>query len=146
MKRILFLLATLIMAASCCNNKAQQAQPSTIQIVENKPMKIDFNTIEEQCIPAFKGGEKEFRVKMYTDELNKIMKGRLVPGASIGMHTHEGNSEIMFITKGCGYVIFDGEKIALQAGDVHYCPKGHSHSLVNDSDADLEFSAVVPQQ
>lgn len=109
-------------------------------------MKIDFNSIEEKAIPAFKGGSKEFNVRMFTDELNKIMKGRLVPGASIGLHTHEGNSEIMFITKGTGYVLFNGEKIALSAGDVHYCPKGHSHSLVNDSDADLEFSAVVPQQ
>lgn len=109
-------------------------------------MKIDFNEIEEKAIPAFKGGEKEFNVRMFTDRMNKIMKGRLKPGASIGMHTHEGNSEIMFITKGSGYVIFDGEKLALKAGDVHYCPSGHSHSLVNDGDSDLEFSAVVPQQ
>ncbi len=27
-----------------------------------------------------------------------------------------------------------------------YCPKGHPHSLVNDSDADLVFFAVVPEQ
>lgn len=107
-------------------------------------MKIDFSAIEEKAIPAFKGGEKEFNVRMYTDRDNKILKGRLIPGASIGLHTHEGNSEIMFITKGAGHVIFDGEKISLKAGDVHYCPEGHSHSLVNDSDAELEFSAVVP--
>lgn len=109
-------------------------------------MKIDFNEIEEKALPAFKGGEKQFNVKMFTDSLNKIMKGRLVPGASIGMHTHEGNSEIMFITKGSGHVLFDGETIALGAGDVHYCPKGHSHSLINDGSSDLEFSAVVPEQ
>jgi len=83
---------------------------------------------------------------MFTDELNKIMKGRLVPGASIGMHTHEGNSEIMFITKGQGYVIYDGETIPLCEGDVHYCPKGHTHSLINNSENDLEFCAVVPEQ
>ena len=108
-------------------------------------MKIDFNAIEEKLIPNFKGGEKEFNVRMFTDSMNKIMKGRLVPGASIGLHAHTGNSEIMFITKGQGYVIYDGEKIAIQAGDVHYCPKGHSHTLVNDGETDLEFSAVVPQ-
>lgn len=108
-------------------------------------MKVDFENIEEKAIPAFKGGEKEFNVRMYTDSLNKIMKGRLIPGASIGMHKHEGNSEIMFITKGTGHVIFDGVSVALKAGDVHYCPMGHSHSLINDSDSDLEFSAVVPQ-
>lgn len=109
-------------------------------------MKIAFDKIEEKALPAFKGGEKQFNVKMFTDELNKIMKGRLEPGASIGMHTHEGNSEIMFITKGCGSVVYDGVTIPLEAGDVHYCPKGHSHSLINDSGSDLEFSAVVPEQ
>lgn len=109
-------------------------------------MKIDFTGIEEQAIPAFKGGKKEFNVKMYTDEDVKILKGRLVPGASIGLHTHIGNSEIMFITKGAGYVLYDGEMIPLKEGDVHYCPEGQAHSLVNDGVEDLEFSAVVPQK
>jgi len=109
-------------------------------------MKIDFNEIHETANPNFKGGEKEFNVRMFNDGLNKIMKGRLVPGASIGLHPHECNSEIMFITKGRGYVLYDGEKLAIQAGETHYCPKGHSHSLVNDSGSDLEFSAVVPEQ
>ena len=109
-------------------------------------MKIDFNQIEEKSIPAFKGGEKEFNAKMYFDGQNRIMKGRLIPGASIGLHTHEDSSEVMFITKGRGHAVYDGERIELQAGDVHYCPKGHSHTLINDSDAELEFSAVVPIQ
>lgn len=111
-----------------------------------KAMVIDFDTIEEKAFPAFKGGEKQLDAKMFFDGQNRIMRARLVPGASIGMHTHDTSSEIMFITEGCGSVIFDGEKIALKAGDVHYCPKGHTHSLINDSNADLCFSAVVPQQ
>lgn len=109
-------------------------------------MKIDFNSIDEAVFPSFKGGEKEFAARMYFDGLNRIMKGRLIPGASIGMHTHEDSSEIMFITRGSGSVIYDGERLSLSQGDVHYCPKGHAHSLVNDSDDDLEFSAVVPKQ
>lgn len=109
-------------------------------------MKIDFSIIEETSAPHFKGGEKEFNSRAFFDGLNRILKGRLVPGASIGLHTHDTSSEIMFITKGEGHVIYDGEKIALKAGDVHYCPKGHSHTLINDSDDDLEFSAVVPMQ
>lgn len=109
-------------------------------------MKIDFNTIEENLIPNFKGGEKEFAVRMFSDSLNTVLKGRLTPGASIGMHTHEESSEIMFITSGSGYVDYEGTIIPLTAGDTHYCPKGHRHSLVNDSDVDLEFSAVVPAQ
>lgn len=109
-------------------------------------MKIDFNAIEEKLIPNFKGGEKKFAVRMFSDDLIKVMKGRLVPGASIGMHTHEQSCEIVFVTKGKGCVDYEGTVIPLAAGDVHYCPKGHRHSLINDSDGDLEFSAVVPAQ
>ena len=109
-------------------------------------MKINFDEIEEQVFPNFKGGEKEMAAKMFFDGQNRIMKARLAPGASIGLHTHDTSAEIMFITKGNGSVIYDGERIPLTAGDVHYCPKGHSHTLINDSSSDLEFSAVVPQQ
>lgn len=109
-------------------------------------MIIDFSNIKEECIPCFKGGEKEFNVKAYSDGLNKIMKGRLIPGASIGMHTHETNSEIMTITKGHGTVLYGGERIKLHTGDIHYCSKGNSHSLINDGETDLEFFAVVPEQ
>lgn len=113
---------------------------------EYENMRIDFDNIEETIIHNFKGGVKETAAKMYYDGLNRIMKGRLIPGASIGMHTHDTSSEIIFVTKGSGSVIYDGETISLKEGDVHYCPKGHTHSLINDSDEDLEFSAVVPQQ
>lgn len=109
-------------------------------------MKIDFSKIEEKAIANFRGGEKEARLKIYDDGLNKIMQARLAPGASIGMHTHSDNSEIIFLTSGRGHLIYDGERIELSAGDVHYCPKGHSHSLINDSDAELGFSAIVPVQ
>lgn len=110
-------------------------------------MKIDFESINEETIPNFKGGEKEFNAKFFFDGLNKVMKGRLVPGASIGTHKHETNSEIMYIISGRGYAVFDGgEKIYLKAGSVHYCPKGHSHCLVNDGDDELNFFAVVPEQ
>lgn len=109
-------------------------------------MNIDFNDIELSVIPNFKGGEKEIRARMFSDGMNRIMKSCLIPGASIGMHTHEDSSEIIFITSGNGHVIYDGKAEPVSAGICHYCPKGHSHSLVNDSDADLEFLAVVPVQ
>lgn len=115
-------------------------------INQNDIMKIDFDNIEENAMPAFKGGMKEFNVRMFADDCNKIMKGRLVPGASIGLHTHQGSSEVIFIRSGCGYVLYDGEEIRLKESDVHYCPEGHEHSLVNDGDCDLLFWAVVPNR
>lgn len=106
-------------------------------------MIIKYNEIEEKVMPNFKGGEKVFNVKMFTDENNKIMQARLEPGASIGLHTHTENSEIIFVLDGKGKVLYNGESFAINKGDVHYCPMGNEHSLINDGDKDLKFFAVV---
>lgn len=109
-------------------------------------MNIDFSKIEEARMDHFKGGEGALLARMFFDGTNRIMKARLEPGSSIGLHEHDTSCEVMFITEGRGTVIIDGEKMTVKAGDVHYCPKGHSHTLINDSDAILAFNAVVPAQ
>ena len=106
-------------------------------------MIVDFKKMEEERIENFRGGNIALNVKMFTDKDNKIMKGRLEPSASIGLHKHAGNSEIILITKGYGQVLYEGDYIDLKEGDVHYCANGKSHSLINNSDSDLEFFAVV---
>lgn len=108
-------------------------------------MIIAFKTIPETRLTAFKGGEKELVANMFTDEKTKIMRGHLEPGASIGYHKHEQNSEIILLLSGRGSVVYDGQKEELLPGMVHYCPMGHSHSLQNLSDEPLEFFAVVPE-
>lgn len=109
-------------------------------------MLIDFSKMETETIPHFMGGEGEIHAQMRVDELGKILKGVLDPGSSIGYHTHETSSEIIYILSGVGKVKYDDSEEPLKAGDCHYCPKGHSHSLINDSDGPLEFFAVVPNQ
>lgn len=109
-------------------------------------MLIDFQAIPETVIPHMRGGEKEFAARMYTDELGKIMRGKLIPGATIGLHTHETGSEIIYILEGTGKVLYDGVCEKLSVGSCHYCPKGHAHSLINDSEEDLVFFAVIPEQ
>ena len=109
-------------------------------------MILDFKQMEETIMPHFKGGEKQMAAKMYADEKNRILLSRLIPGASVGVHTHEGSSEIIYILEGSAAVLYDGEKLRIEAGQVHYCPDGHAHSLINDTERDLVFFAVVPQQ
>lgn len=109
-------------------------------------MIINFGKIDEQVLPNFKGGDKEAALRIFDDGRNRIMRGRLTSSASIGLHTHDTGSEIIFVTRGSGHVIYDGERLALTAGECHYCPKGHTHSLINDTSDTLEFFAVVPQQ
>ena len=109
-------------------------------------MLIDFNKIDLTVLPNFKGGEKQMETHMYMDELNRIMYSKLIPGASIGEHIHDTSSEMIFILSGCGTAITDGVREECTAGTCHYCPKGSTHTLINDGTEDLIFFAVVPQQ
>lgn len=109
-------------------------------------MILDFKNTEPTYIPNFKGGEKYISAKMHYDSKNRILHGTLVPGATIGLHKHETNSEIIYILSGKGKVQYDGEEFEISEGMVHYCQKGHTHSLINNSENDLVFFAVVPEQ
>lgn len=109
-------------------------------------MRIVFDDIKESLAPNFKGGEKSFASRAFSDGKNKMMKGRLVPGASIGLHRHEGNCEMIYVLEGSGKMLYDGGEERLSAGDFHYCPDGHEYSFINDGDSDLVFIAVVPAQ
>lgn len=107
-------------------------------------MKVDFSAIEEKRHPNFKGGEGVMVGRMYEDDTIKILKGYLEKDSTIGMHTHEGNSETVYILSGVGKMIYDGVEEPLQAGSCSYCPEGHSHSLVNTGDEPLCFLGVIP--
>ena len=109
-------------------------------------MKLNFDELELKVMKNFNGGEKELQANMYVDDKNKIFKGKLIPGASIGLHTHETSCEVIYILKGKGKVLYQGEELEVSAGLCHYCPKGHAHSLINNSEEDLDFFAVVPLQ
>ena len=124
-------------------------------------MIIKFDEIEVSHLPEFKGGEKELAANMFFDGVNRMFKGCLVPGASIGVHTHDDSCEVIFIISGQGAIYecapdqmnsqpedISGLYKSVHAGDCLYCPKGHTHSLMNpaSSDCDLVFYAVVPKQ
>ncbi len=110
-------------------------------------MFIDFNELQEVANPQFKGGEGETLFRTYNDGQNKIMHGRLDPGCSIGYHGHETNSEIIYILGGEARCLYDDGEERLVSGQCHYCPPGHSHSLINASASEpLVFFAVVPEQ
>lgn len=107
-------------------------------------MKLDFNNIELKILKNFNGGEKELQANMYVDDTNKIFRGKLIPGASIGMHTHEVNEEVIYILQGNAKFLYDDTVEYVKAGECHYCPKGHSHSFINETNEDIIFFAVVP--
>ena len=64
----------------------------------------------------------------------------------MGLHTHEGDCEIIYILSGTGKALMDDGSEEVRPGVCHYCPKGHRHSLINTGTEDLVFFAVIPKQ
>ena len=108
-------------------------------------MLINFDQINESVLENFKGGEGKFMPRIFDDGKCKIMRSRLLPHSYLGLHTHENNSEMIYILSGTGKILYEGEYLPLQPGDCHYCPMGHAHSLINDTDEDLVVLAIVPE-
>ncbi len=106
-------------------------------------MVINFDEYPVVVKSQFKDGNKDYLVQTFEDKDNRIMHGRLEPGASIGLHLHEENSEVYYILKGKAELIYDDTRETVLPGQAHYCPVGHSHSLMNNGDEDLEFLAIV---
>ena len=110
-------------------------------------MIIRFDDMQTTVLPEFKGGKKELSANMFFDGTNRAFRGILVPGASIGIHTHEDSCEVINVVSGTGVLLEEGMEHEVTAGDCLYCPKGGTHSLRNPSDAqeDLVFLATVCQ-
>lgn len=109
-------------------------------------MKLDFSAMEEQTLAHFNGGDGALLAKMHLDNGNKALLGTLAPGSSIGMHTHTGSCEYLYILSGEAVALCDGKEEVLHPGDAHCCPEGCAHSLMNRGKEDVRFFAVVPRQ
>ena len=69
----------------------------------------------------------------------------LRPGATTGLHTHEGNCEVVFVISGTATFHYDDSVEEVRAGQVHYCPMNHAHYMENLTDHDLVYLAIVPE-
>lgn len=110
-------------------------------------MKIDFTKANEIVVPNFRGGEGDFHIRCLGDALCKISMMRIQPGTFNGMHTHETDSEILYIVRGTATIKnSDGSEDVLSAGEVTYCPKGTGHSVINSGAEELVLFSVLPKQ
>lgn len=108
-------------------------------------MLIDFEKIVHTTLTEFRGGEKSIRTAEYIDDVNRIIKVTLHPGATVGLHKHPTSSEVIFVITGTGTVTVDGVEEKLYPGLCSYCPMGGEHSIRNDGEDEFVYYAVVPQ-
>jgi quercetin dioxygenase-like cupin family protein len=97
----------------------------------------------------FRGGKGEIFFEHFLDLHKSNGAGRVFskvvipPGASLGVHRHEGDCEVLYILKGEALFNDNGTEVKLGPGDVNFCRDGDSHSVENIGSGDLECIAVV---
>lgn len=106
-------------------------------------MIIDFNNIPEERIDSFKGGKGLLLTHNYVDDGVRIMRSTLTPGASSGRHEHATNCEVIYILSGTMTFHYDDLVEECHAGQVHYCPQGHSHWFENRTRENVDYYAIV---
>jgi mannose-6-phosphate isomerase-like protein (cupin superfamily) len=96
-----------------------------------------------------RGGDGSVTIEHFLGREGLYDKGRLYakltmkPGSSIGFHKHENEMETFFVIKGTAEFDDNGEKKALEPGDVAYTPDGAGHSVKNIGAGDLEMIALI---
>ncbi|GHV53676.1 oxalate-binding protein [Deltaproteobacteria bacterium] len=96
-----------------------------------------------------RGGKGTVTMEHFMDQAMANGAGRLFakttlpPGASIGRHTHEGDSEVYYILEGKGKINDNGVIAELAPGDSAFCPDGSFHEIENTGASDLVFIAIV---
>ena len=140
-------LATVAMLCGACKQEAKQTNAAdtaaTETITDDVQTTIDLNTMSADTLMAFKGGDKEVYMKMFQDGDTKVMLCTLPAGASVGYHSHDNNRELILVQEGTATIVLDSTELTYTQGMVHYCPKGHAHSIHNHTDHDLTIYNIV---
>lgn len=94
-----------------------------------------------------RGGKEYVKQKTLSNALpshaRMFAKLTLIPGASIGYHVHEGETELFYFVEGYGRVQDDDQFYDVGPGDSMATLSGHGHSVENTGSQDLVIIAVI---
>lgn len=68
---------------------------------------------------------------------------RLGPGASIPVHLHEHQDEVLFVHAGRGRAVFDGRRVPIRTRSTIFVRRGVWHGVDNTSRADLHLVWII---
>ena len=91
--------------------------------------------------PPSRSGNVTIKVDRRTTGSPRFAVGRqrLGPGASIPVHLHEHQDEVIFVHAGRGTAVFDGRRVPLRTGSMIFVRRRVWHGVDNTGRADLHL-------
>jgi mannose-6-phosphate isomerase-like protein (cupin superfamily) len=96
-----------------------------------------------------RGGKGTVSIKHLLNPDEMLGKGRLFaqttvpPGASIGLHRHEGDVEAYYVIEGSGVYYADDERFEIKVGDLTLVDDQHRHGVENTGETPLVMIALI---
>ena len=92
--------------------------------------------------PRFPGVAVQVLISKAQTEAASLMHGRVAPGGEVTTHTHETETELVYVLAGTAAMTMGEDTFPLRAGSSLLIPAGTPHSVKNDGDTDFEIIAV----
>lgn len=110
-------------------------------------------SVSAETKPSPFGGNGEITVRSLLEGPEELYnKGRVFahttvyPGAGLGYHVHEKESETYYILSGKGRFNDNGTIVEVEAGDVAFTGAGQGHSIEAVGDTPVEMIALIIYQ
>ena len=65
------------------------------------------------------------------------------PGGHVREHAHDRNEEVIYVLRGAGTAVIDGEKHPMRPGTTVFIGKNRRHMFINDGEADLAWLWLI---
>lgn len=106
------------------------------------------NEMKTAVVEKLHGGAGSTAITHMVDCANEknirmLAEVTLQPGASIGKHSHQTETEYYVILSGTGTVDDDGKTVNVRAGDTIVTGNGASHGISNTGAVPLVFHAII---
>lgn len=85
---------------------------------------------------------ENFRHVIYTGKKSQLVLMSLLIGEDIGMEIHETSDQILFIVKGEGEAILNGEVTKIAKHSVIFVPAGTQHNIINKGEEEMKLYTV----
>lgn len=110
-------------------------------------MYLNFKKFEVTEMVNMRGGKNTVFIRKapyLLDNMKMYAEITIPNGASIGMHSHEEDEEIITVLSGKGLLkTSEIEGIPFEKGDISLTKKGRYHSIENNEQEDLVLLAVI---
>ncbi|MDR0587053.1 MAG: cupin domain-containing protein [Treponema sp.] len=111
-------------------------------------MVVKRNEMKTEIKEKMRGGEGTVTLVHFTDckdekNIRLLAEITLPPGASIGNHQHDAETEYFLVVSGSGIVDDSGVEKPVSAGDSIITGGGASHSVKNTGNVPLVLHAAI---